>query len=589
MNGLFRVWLGLSLLFWGGVAAAERSDLSYSVLMDGPAPSGPVPESALAPPEGASGALHVFEGRLALLDESSAGEVRILADLNGIGAAHGRLPEVDLELVQEGEYLVPAQRGLVVTGDLAWDLIVEPGRVWSEDGDQGFSRASMPFHLVQQGRSCVHNGALTFLFDESRVSRVWYQVTQETCYPLKLDLWGLLQATYSPDAVDGAEDIRQQASDEMAARMPSAPLEQLAVDYPGMELSRLGLGITPESMTLYGVVIDGVNYVGGCETRYGVYPYCAEMRLPSYSTAKSLFAGVALMRLTGLYGSWVPDLLIADYLPEAAESPGDWSQVSFGDTLDMATGNHVSPGYMVDENGQKMWRFFAAPTRAEKLFEAFDWPNGGPPGGAWVYRTSDTFIVTAAMESFLRLQTGDAEADILDFVVDEVFRPLGLGPGAFTSLRTSDDGWHGQAVGGYGLFFIADDVAKLSTFLNVDRGAIGSTQILDPDELDAALHRSPDDPGPATGIWGFQYNNGFWGSYFPPNSVPGHPEDLWISRMVGWGGIVVSLLPNGATYYFFSDNHQYDYRQAVTEILRVIPAGHLPSPRRGGSRVGGRP
>ena len=60
----------------------------------------------------------------------------------------------------------------------------------------------------------------------------------------------------------------------------------------------------------------GVNYVGGCQTRFGRYPYCESMRASSYSTAKSAFAAVALMRMAQKYGSGVTELLIADYVPE---------------------------------------------------------------------------------------------------------------------------------------------------------------------------------------------------------------------------------------------------------------------------------
>ena len=85
-------------------------------------------------------------------------------------------------------------------------------------------------------------------------------------------------------------------------------------------------------MTWYGVVVNGVNYLGGCQTRFGIYPYCESMRATSYSTAKSAFVSVALMRLAQQYGPEVADLLIKDYVPEYAASPGDWERVTFNHT-----------------------------------------------------------------------------------------------------------------------------------------------------------------------------------------------------------------------------------------------------------------
>ncbi len=120
--------------------------------------------------------------------------------------------------------------------------------------------------------------------------------------------------------------MRQSFARELADRFPTQPIEQLAVDHPGIDLSAFGRGVAPDHMTVYGFVVDGVNYVGGCRTRFGQYPYCDSMRAASYSTAKSAFVAVALMRLAQKYGPEVADLLIKDYVPEAARSPGDWEQ-----------------------------------------------------------------------------------------------------------------------------------------------------------------------------------------------------------------------------------------------------------------------
>ena len=69
-----------------------------------------------------------------------------------------------------------------------------------------------------------------------------------------------------------------------------------------MNPSVFGSGITPSALSTFGFVYDGVNYVGDCPTRQGAYPFCGQLLLPSYSTAKSAFGGMALMRLAQKYG-----------------------------------------------------------------------------------------------------------------------------------------------------------------------------------------------------------------------------------------------------------------------------------------------
>ena len=70
-----------------------------------------------------------------------------------------------------------------------------------------------------------------------------------------------------------------------------------------------------------------------------------------------------------------------------------------------------------------------------------------------------------------------------------------MGPGVFSTLRTAENNWQGQPYGGYGLWWIPDDLAKLGIFLNVNHGMIDGEQILHPDLLDDALQRDPKDRG----------------------------------------------------------------------------------------------
>jgi len=252
-------------------------------------------------------------------------------------------------------------------------------------------------------------------------------------------------------------------------------------------------------------------------------------------------------------------------VPEAAASRGDWSQVTFDHVLDMATGNYASARRMADEEQWDSDPFWFENSYQEKITAAFDWPHSAPPGTVWVYRTSDTFIVTRAMGNYLQSQAGP-QADLFDFVVDEVYRPLNMGPGVFSTLRAGQPDGPGQPYGGYGLWWVPDDLAKLAIFLNVDGGQIGEQQVLHPGLLAAALQQDPDDRGIHRDGDG-RYNNAFWADRFDM----GDGCSVWVPHMYGYSGILVALIPNGSAFYYASDNQEFSSMAAIRESHKIIP------------------
>jgi hypothetical protein len=95
-------------------------------------------------------------------------------------------PAFSIAFFTQGEHLVPVVRDIVQPPGT---IIISPGKVWSEPGDQGMSRASFPFVLVNQLANATHNGLATFLYNETRVSALRLQVVQETAAWAKFDFW----------------------------------------------------------------------------------------------------------------------------------------------------------------------------------------------------------------------------------------------------------------------------------------------------------------------------------------------------------------------------------------------------------------
>lgn len=560
-----------------GSGNVSRTLLTYDDLTSGSS-TAPVDDSAFALPSDAAMPAHTFEGHLDLQNEATSGGFTELRDDYGYtgngDSARKHLPEFSFQFVQNGSHLIPVAQGLSYTGHAYWNYIVGPGRIWQENGDNGYSRVSFPFALIQRNSNCTHNGAMTFLFNGTSVSNVRYQITQETCVYFKFNMWGQLAATYTAETIPNATTVKNNHASEVANRLPTKPIAELANDYPGsgVDVSQFGSGITPAHMTSYGLLINGTNYVSGCGTRYGQYAFCDNMRLPSYSTAKSAFAGVALLRLGQLYGTGVYNLLIKDYVSEYASSPGNWTNVTFNHTLDMTTGNYRLAGFEADEGGSYMSTFFLAEPYTDKITAAFNFPNKKAPGQLWIYHSSDTFIVARAMNNHLVAQGGGA--DIFNRVRDDVYVPLNLSAGLITTLRT-DNSATGVPFGGYGLFWTQDDIAKMAKLLNNDHGVIGGAQVLQPAMLDDSLQKNANDRGmDTTGNPVFKYNNGFWAKELTPQEFPQYTCSFWAPYMSGYGGITVVMMPNGSTYYYFSDNEEYSWYNAVHESNKLIP--HCP-------------
>ena len=172
------------------------------------------------------------------------------------------LPEFQFAFVQNGSHLIPAQQGLIITGHPYWNYLIGPGRVWTEKGDKGWSRASIPFALVQRNQNAIHNGVMMFLFNDKKVSAVRYQITQETCTWFKCDMWGQLKAKYTPAPVANAFALKDNHALEVMNRLQTKPLSALTTDFPnsGVNVSVFGSGLTGGTSDDRGFCTNGALY-----------------------------------------------------------------------------------------------------------------------------------------------------------------------------------------------------------------------------------------------------------------------------------------------------------------------------------------
>jgi hypothetical protein len=399
-------------------------------------------------------------------------------------------PGVQLEFFTVGDVLVPVQRGEMVreTGAGAtasyWRIIPQFGKVWREKGDGDWSRAAFPVMLVNDTENHAHQGLATFLYRPGQVSALMVQFVQQTGpYLIKqyFVAWGFALAEFAQGDMLKLEARRAQAQAELADRLPAKPWSELVKTVPPGTLDGFGGPIYPKWQVAVAVVRGGTLYYQDSVTPYGPYPYPLEMRFGVRSVTKSVLAPLALLRLAQVYGPWVLNLKVGDYVQGLDPK---WHRVRFIDAADMATGfggtgstkthpNDIFDGYL----GGDYDAWYTAPSHAEKIRQiaANLHPYPWEPGTVMRYRDQDYYLLGAAIDGFLKSVRGP-RADLGEMMQAEVFTPIGIHQAP--TVRTREAGGRDGLVWcNAGYYPTLDDLAKIAMLYQA-RGAHGGVQIL---------------------------------------------------------------------------------------------------------------
>ena len=476
-----------------------------------------------------------------------------------------RLPAINLNLVQSGNWLVPEIRGPRSSSHPQWEYSVEPGQAWL---DKGSIAVSLPLNLRERNANCVHNGMLRFTVDAQSKqpldSKAYYQFASETCMYFKFNAWGSMAISMELQAHNKRDDIIEAFQREQQSQLPLKPIKAL---FAGSELAGFNIAesINAEHVSAYGVVVDGIHYSAGCPTRLGAYPYCNQLLLPSYSLAKSVFAGLSLMRLEHRFPG-IKQQKIIDYVPEC-KAAGHWQDVTFEHAADMATGVHNSIEDRADEwSPEKDRLFFFGETHAQKIdFACKQLRKKIPAGSKMIYHTSDTYVLGTALNRYLKRHVGE-QADLFADVFADSHR-LPLSPVTQSTLRTYDE--LAQPFVGFGLNFYRDDVAKLGQFFAND--AVNADW-LDQTLVQGAMQLNAHDRGYSTTKYNYQYNNGFWAKNH--QSLLACKQPYWVVEMSGYGGHSVLMFPDGKVFYLLADGGEFYVSEAIKTLHKLSPLCH---------------
>lgn len=558
------IYLTLSLLIaWMPCVgrAAPVQSISTADLLREHWSGGLIADSAFTPPPDAAAAHAPFLGRLSLTETEMTIKPRPLTSRSVLGRDPGLFPGVTLAFFTHQGDLVPFTQDVIRYGSAGsgrsfWDMIVQPGRVWSEAGDGEWSRAAFPFALVNSIEGETHNGLATFLYKAGKVSNLRFQIVQQTAPFYVKDYFfaaGLVPANLAARDTHAAAEVEvltREYAASLADAVPVAQWRDLEAKVGAATLAGFDGRMPGRDIVLAGLDYEGTFYLKECVSAAGPLPWCDRARFGVWSATKALANGTALLRLAQKYGPSVFELKIKDFVQQIAGRP-EWENVRFQDAIDMATGvgagsgevehNNISDGYLTDD--YPTW--YEARSVDEKLAALVKAGRGYPwgPGKVARYRDQDMFLLGVAMNNFLKSKEGPA-VDLWSMLEKEVFAPIGIRY-APINRTLEHDGGPGQPLMAYGYYPTIADMVRIAR-LYQNGGKQGDTQILYAPRV-VMLLPQPEIIGLPTGeqltFGETTYTNAFWVA--PYRSKAGCKIDY--PRMIGWGGNIVALLPNGMT------------------------------------------
>ena len=484
-------------------------------------------------PQNSSVASNVFEGVLTITGSPTFNQN--YGDIDDLPSGYEQWPDFSYEFIQDGQRLIPVDRSHGFIGNGAWSITAGVGAVWDEVDDNGYTRAAFPYTIKENNQNCEANGLATFLFkSDGAISNVQVQNVAETCKFYGFEFYGTLAAKYSNYIISAKAQIIEDRNVEEAARIPTKPLADLVVDYPGVDLTNYGYAVKAKDLSGYSIHVDGTSYVDGCLTRYGEHPYCSEKTMGIYSFTKTIHGFMVVAALEQQYPGF-KSMLIKDLVPECNDSR--WHGVTVENALDMATGHYQSAMFESDENSKVMLdNYFLKTTRAERAsFACNGLPYQVPAGTYSVYHTSDTELVGYAASEFVKNKLGRDKEAFNDILVP-IFQKIGLSHYIRGIQRTTDTK---EAWGGYGLSATLNDVVRIAQYIR-DEGlsAGGLDSVMVKEVLSAEIKGLP------ANVDFLDYDNGFWRLHVGSlTSMSACGSSTQIPMLSGFGGHTLLIMP----------------------------------------------
>lgn len=543
MRRLIAALLASTVWIVGSAYAADRSELARSDLISDAQPTSLVDNSAFLPPADAGEAHEPFTGTITVSETRMVTQPTDFSSNDILGKDPAIFPAAVLSFITHDGDLVPATQDILRYGSSPdgksyWDIIVQPGKVWSEAADEGWSRASFPFSLMHSIEGETHNGVATFLYRDGEVSDLVFQIVSMTAPFYVEDYFtavGKAAASLTATEIENEDEIRETYARSIADAEKLASWTDFAEKFGEDNAATFDTDINADEIAVDGIAVDGTFYLKSCPTVAGELPYCDRQRFGVWSVTKAAGNAAAMLRLAEKFGPEVFDEKLADHITEAKGMAG-WEEVTFGDMLNMASGmgwgpQEEKPYQVNDPFGDPYYAWYEAKTVAEKIDATLraTSPYSWGPGKVARYRDDDMFLLGVAMSRFIEAK-GEPYADIWELVSREVYEPIGIHYAPINRTIEADPK-DDQPLMAYGFYPTISDLVKIARLFQND-GKFGDEQILNarmladimPAEEPAGL-RTGDPQRPF-------YRKAFWRGHMESRNGCG----FYYPVMLGWGG-----------------------------------------------------
>lgn len=471
-------------------------------------------------------------------------------------------PGITIDFITHDGELIPIQKDIIITRNRSksfWDVIPGTGKVWQEDEDGAWSRASFPLTLtdryVGQARNCV----ATFVYKPDTISNVCVQCSQETADLNDHQVGNIrvmLPAEYQPRRYADSTQVIERHNQFKSQKLPVYPLSTIDTNNELADYFEKSL-YTNASTSLGAASMDGKLYLHPPKTRHGLYPYPDAMRHGLYSVTKSMAGALSLLYFAERYGADIFDEFITDYVPAMANHPG-WKGVTFSQTLNMVTGTVGS------ENSEHLLNILILPRTAEESIHNIASLGDSPeaPGEKFNYASTNLFVLSYALQNYVQEKEGK-EIYYWDLVHENVLVPMGAE--YFTVLHTVEtDGSKGIPRLAYGALPTIDEAAKIAILFS-NEGNYKGQQLLHREKTREALGRSKW-PGYSTNkdYRGMKYHHSFWSTNIRTDMCT-----VNVNYMLGFGANHVLFLPSEVVIFRFMDEFDMDFSDLVRGVEKI--------------------